>query len=191
MALKNGMNITLDKFKRILAGVKALPGKDVLVGIPGEMADRNGDPPGTPNNAVLGYVHEFGMPERNLPARPFLFPGIRHVQPRTASYLKQAGAAVLEGNPERAERALDAAGLIASTAAKNKISAGIPPPLAESTLRARARRKAGAGHRINLGAQDELNWRANGGTPGTTFAKPLIDTGQLLASITYVVRTGK
>ncbi len=45
----------------------------LLIGIPAEKAER-GD--GGPNNATLGYVHEYGAPEGQHPSTPL--PDARH-----------------------------------------------------------------------------------------------------------------
>jgi hypothetical protein len=66
-------------------------------------------------------------------------------------------------------------------AVRTKITDGPFAPLADSTLRARARRG-------RKGAVAELKSRAQGNAPNNANAKPLIDTGQLRKSITYVVR---
>ena len=179
------------RLKKIFKAMRSIPERDVLVGIPEENSGRSHELSQPITNAQLGYVHENGAPERNIPARPFLLPAIRETKDQVASYMRQAAAASLAGDEGKANRAMHAAGLLVSTAAKRNITQGIPPPLKSSTLRARARRKAGSGHRIGLGAQDELNARANGMAPSTQFAKPLIDSGQMLAAITYVVRDGK
>lgn len=176
------------RLKKILRAIKAMPERDVLVGIPEATTNRQNEEHGPMTNARLGYIHENGAPEHNIPARPFLLPGIRAVKDKVSRYMAQAGAASLAGDEGKANRAMHAAGLVAATSAKNKITEGIPPPLKSGTLRARARRKAGSGLRIGAGARDELNSRAQGNAPGVQFAKPLIDSGQLLASITYVVR---
>src|SRR5260363_213287 len=62
-----------------------------------------------------------------------------------------------------------------------KMTEGPFKPRAESTLQARARRG-------RIGAAIELERRRRGHTPENANAKPLIDTGQLRKSITYVVR---
>ncbi|MCJ2023540.1 hypothetical protein, partial [Methylobacterium sp. J-067] len=50
--------------------------KRVLIGIPAESMHpgEKGEKP--INNAALGYLFEYGQPEKNLPARPHLFPGV-------------------------------------------------------------------------------------------------------------------
>lgn len=76
-----------------------------------------------------------------------------------------AGAAeMLDGGAAAIEKANNKAGLVAQAAVKNTLRAGEGfPPLADATLAARKR-------------------------AGFTGTKPLIWTGQLLNSVTYVIR---
>jgi hypothetical protein len=151
----------IDNKAKIGKAFRALTGLDVLVGVPAAEAPRDGSVP--INNATLAYIHENGSPAANIPARPFLVPGIRKGTPLFLSYLRQAAEAALEGNPGRMRRSLEAAGQIARDAVKREINSNVPPPLSEKTLAARRRR-------------------------GVTRTNTLIDTGQLRNSINYVVR---
>jgi hypothetical protein len=85
-------------------------------------------------------------------------------------YLKQAIEHALAGNASAVDRALNAAGLTAVAAVKNRIVAGLSPPLRPATVRARRRRTKS---RI---------------ATSPTHVTPLVDTGQFLNSISYVVR---
>lgn len=185
--MKSGVKITgSDKLKALQRNVKLLPGMQVLVGIPGENAEREGDL----TNAQLGYIHEFGAPEANVPARPFLIPGIESVRPRIERHLMAAAKVGLTGKTARADsmKYLNAAGMTAVNGVRAYMTRGVPPPLADSTLRRRAGRRKGSGHRINKGSAAELKARAAGAEPSMASVKPLIDTGQLRAAVTYVIR---
>lgn len=185
--MKSGIFVTRDSTKQVFDCLKKLPDQDVLVGIPEQEATREDDDP--VNNAMLGYIHEFGAPEANIPARPFLVPGVRDVKDRVSNFLKQAGKAALAGDSDKVTKAFHAAGLVASASVKNRIVSGDFQPLAEATLKARARRKGkGKGVALSKGAQAELDSRAAGNAPGTEFAKPLNDTGQMRNAVTYVLR---
>lgn len=185
---KNGLNIVKDNVKHVLDSFKVLPNTDVLVGIPADGAERKSGE--HINNAAIGYIAENGAPEANIPARPWLVPGIRSVKTDISNLMREAARAGLEGKGnEKLLRLLNRAGIVAVSAAKKRIQAGIPPPLADSTLRRRAGRKAGKGVRINQGANWELAWRAAGAPAGVDLAKPLIDTGNFYAHISYVIRT--
>lgn len=157
------VKITIDKVTDIINAISKLAGKDVLVGIPDSDPDRKDGPI---SNAQIGYIQETGSPANNLPARPFLVPGVAEVQAKCADRLQQGAEKALGGNLSGAEAALTAAGLIAENSVKAKINSNIQPELAESTLEARRAR-------------------------GVTRTNTLIDTGQLRNSITHVVRNKK
>lgn len=223
------MTITVlkDETETVLRNISALTGRRVLVGIPESTAER-GDT--KINNAMLGYIHEFGSPARNIPARPFLLPGVRSIKDKAAIILKVAALKafdlpgtkgirghhinVVSGSRTHtsaitqltmdlikaqspkvlsyAEQALNAVGILASQAVHKKILSGIPPGLQESTLRARARRqeKSVNGVVIAKGAIAELAYRASHPKAGLSMVAttPLVDSGKLLASVTYVIR---
>lgn len=153
--------VVKDKTKQILAAVESVTKSSVYVGIPATKAERTDDAP--IGNAAIGYIQEHGAPENNLPARPFLIPGVKAVRAKVAAIFKRAGQSAIEGRTLDVERGLNAAGMVAQVAVKKVITDGIPPPLSEGTLEKRRAR-------------------------GVTRETPLIDTGQLLNSITYVIR---
>lgn len=168
MAVKSGVTVTLDKVAHVLEGVRLLTSQQVMVGFPGDdpKVARTGEKSAGLNNAALGYIHEKGAPEANIPARPFLEPGIKAVQNETIDGLKKAGEFALQGRVEAVGRQLHRVGLRAVNSVRAVINAGVPPPLKPSTLAGRRRR----------------------GRKGTV---PLIDTGQLRNAITYVIRSIK
>jgi hypothetical protein len=154
--------------------------RKVMVGIPSTDPSRSG----AITNAALGYIHEFGNPGRNIPARPFLVPGVRSVQPQSIAGLKRAAKAAMEGNNDLMEKQLEAIGQRAATAVKAKMTAGLAPPLAASTVRARLRKtKAGQKQlrKLKAAGTNLTDW-------GAANLRPLIDTGQLRQAVTYVVR---
>lgn len=165
-----GIIMTVDQLGRVVKNIKQLADDRVLVGIPSTEAERNPDPADgavSPyNNAQLGYLHENGSPVANIPARPFLIPGVEEAKPKYTRRLKAAAGAALDGDEQRVDRNLHAAGLETQAAVRGRITEGPFVPLAESTL---ARRRA----------------------RGRTGEKPLIDTGQLRNSINYVVEKGR
>jgi hypothetical protein len=172
---------TTSKYEEIEASIKKLARVQVLVGIPQSNAARTG---GGPSNALLGYVHENGEPSLNIPARPFLKPGIRDQQSAIVRYLRQAGKAAVEGDDTRMMNAFRAAGESGVKGATNKITTGPFTPLSPRTIAARLRRtQAGRTRlrRMRAAGQDVAAWAASN-------LKPLIDTGQLRRAITYVLR---
>ncbi|WP_232317463.1 hypothetical protein [Ralstonia sp. NT80] len=171
--------MTVDKLAQVLKTISALATKEVLVGVPQANDERKDDEP--INNAAIGYIMETGSPVNNVPARPHLVPGIQDVQEEVADQLQKGAVAALSGSQSGVTKALNAAGMIGQRGVRAKITDGPFTPLAESTLRARARRG-------RKGAAKELASRAAGNEPDNANAKPLIDTGQYRQSITYVVR---
>jgi hypothetical protein len=174
----SSVHITTDRLDSVLQSIDQLVSKKVLAGIPAHTSKRQED---APNNAALGYLHETGAPANNLPARPFLVPGVKSAQKAIAHQLGKGAAAALDGAAGRVDKALHAAGLAAQNAVRARLTDGPFAPLADATLRARARRG-------RKGAAEALKRRAQGETPNNAQAKPLIDTGQLRQAVTYVIR---
>lgn len=179
------ISIDNDKSEKILKTIRSMSNKRVLIGIPKDTADRN-DGTGV-SNALIGYVLETGSPEHNIPARPFLVPGVNSVKNTAVDILKKAGAQALNGRENEFIKGLHKVGLMAVGAVKDKMDAGPFAPLSDATLKARIRRGGGS----KIGAEEELRNRLNGGSPGTSLAQPLIDTGNLQNSIVYVIREKK
>ncbi|WCM21363.1 hypothetical protein NDK50_07920 [Paraburkholderia bryophila] len=158
--MKSGASVTQDNFAAIIRAISDIAKKDVLVGIPDSAPDRKDGPI---SNAQIGYILETGSPAKNIPARPFLVPGVVAVQGEIADRLGKAADAALDGSSQAAERQLTSAGITAENSVKQKINSNIQPELADSTLEARRRR-------------------------GVTRENTLVDTGQLRNSVTHVVR---
>jgi hypothetical protein len=155
------VKITADRMADVIKAINELGAKDVLIGVPDSSTERQSGDPAT--NALIGYVQEFGSPANNIPARPFLIPGVRDIQKPAADRLKVAAQRALAGDLSQAERQLHAAGMMGQNSARAKINSNIQPKLSERTLAARAAR-------------------------GVTRTNTLVDTGQLRNSITYVIR---
>ena len=153
--------MTLNRLSELLKNLKAMESKKVYVGIPHDKDNRQD---GKATNSEIAFIQEFGSGAKNIPPRPFLFIGIKSVQERIIEVLRHGGHNALHG--EDIHISLNKAGLIGQNGVQNQIKNGEFEALKESTLQARRNR------RVN-------------GKAGT---KPLIDTGQMLSSITYVVR---
>jgi phage gpG-like protein len=167
MATKN-LKMTMDRVGRVEAALKRLGRGRVLVGIPADHALRKPEPgeASAPNNAMLGFIHENGSPASNIPARPFLVPGIQEAKEPIADLLEgDIKKTLTTGGGRSPEQTLHAVGILAQNAVRKKIVDGPFAPLKPKTLAARRRK----------------------GRKGT---KPLIDTGQLKNAITYVVEGG-
>jgi hypothetical protein len=215
-----------DNFDQIAKAIQQLAKKKLLVGIPMETSTREqseflnmvkGGTAGTISNASLGYIHEFGSPARNIPARPHLRPGVEAALPQMKSYLQAAANAALRGSPDAADQFLADAGQAAVNSVQEKIRA-LPHDLAQSTVTARrlrrpdihfreririveleqARRDARkAGRKLDANSALELaNLKKTYGlkriylreATDASEATPLIDTGDYMRSITYVIR---
>lgn len=188
---RNNTGVSIGTTPQALAqlaeGLRALAGREVLVGVPEENGAR--EEKGEPTNAQLAYIHDNGAPEANIPRREFMRPGVDAARPEIERILTGTMRKVLRGGGEdAAEVGLERAGAAAASSIKNTIDDGVPPPLSDRTLRQRLKkgRKNGAGARE--GAAIELDRRWDGQAPSVEHAKPLVDTGQLRNSITYVVR---
>ena len=160
MILKIGLNVQKDISKNLISDIKKLTKTDVLVGIPAQGSTRQDD---GANNALIGYILENGDPERNLPARPFLVPGVDAASEEVGKRLTKAADAALDGRQEAIDTQLRAAGMVAESSVKLTITNGEFAPLSERTLKERKKR-------------------------GRSGEKPLIDTGQLRRSVTHIVR---
>lgn len=152
------VEVTIDLTKELYRELALITEKEVAVGVPGEKTFRSGEPI---NNATIAYLMEHGSPAQNIPARPFLEPGVKDAQPQSIVLMRAVAVSVLNGNSSSAT--LDAVGIVNQVAVKKRITSNTPPPLAPSTLAARKRR-------------------------GVSRTNTLVDTGALLNSISYVVR---
>ena len=163
--LKSGVTISKDETASLLKAIKALTSKQVLVGVPDSTAEREpveGESPGL-SNAAIGYIQEKGAPEANIPARPFLEPGVAGAKDQIAARFKSGAKSALTGDLEAVDATLNAVGLMGQNAARAKITDGPFAPLKPSTLANRKRR-------------------------GRSGERPLIDTSQLRRALTYVIR---
>jgi hypothetical protein len=194
MATKGGSGVFRTDFnggpEMLIKALKGLASNEVLVGFPAATTDRREDPEDAASkdltNAELGYIHDNGAPEANIPARPFMIPGIEAARSKLVRIARRTGLKTLEAtNPaEVVDQGLHAMGLVAQSSIRQVINDGIDPPLADRTLRERARRG-------RKGAKEELENRAKGLPQGKELAKPLIDTGQLRNAVNYVIRPRK
>ena len=153
----------IDRRNPIMNSIARLTGVQISVGISADSV-RAPDPdePESLTNALVGYVHENGSPADNIPARPFLVPGVKDARAAILVSFRQAADAVLEGKDPT--QYLEQAGETAKASVQDKIRTGPFVPLARETV---ARRKA----------------------RGFAGDKPLNVTLQLLNSIAYRIKT--
>lgn len=183
--------ITKNNVNSVIAAITKLTRKQVLIGIPDANTSRQQTGPVT--NADLGYIHEFGSPAANIPARPFLIPGVRKSLPQVMPHLYGACAAAIDGKSAVADKELVAAGLIAELSAKREINTGNFIPLKPETVAWRYLQRNTKTRRPN--EERYLKLIDQGMSPAdaqsATGIKPLINTGQLRNAITSVVRVKK
>lgn len=156
------VRVTKDFTKKLMKILIMAGKKQVLVGIPEDKNSRTGEAIG---NAYLGAIHEYGSPARNIPARPFLNPGVKDAQKDTIKILKFGAKSALDNfNVAAIEQSLNRVGLNAQAVVKKRITGQVGfEALKPATIKARERT----------------------GRKGT---KALIRTGELLNSVTYVLR---
>lgn len=182
----NGLHMTVDNIGELDEAIRSLIRNEVLVGVPDETTERDDAESKAAGltNASLAYIHDNGAPEANIPARPFMIPGMTEAVGEVTQILTKAAEYALQSKPGKVAEGFQRIGTIAVQKITDHIRAGIPPPLADATLRARDRRtKKGS-----ESAQKEIERRAAGLPPSTEFAIPLIDTQEMLKSITWVIR---
>lgn len=127
---------------------------------------------GTPV-AYVAAIHEFGAPEQGIPPRPFMRPA---ATANSAEWTEQmaAGARAVARGAISPEGVLEAVGALAAGNISEAISQVVAPPLKEATIEAKARKYA------------------DGGAAGPgQLGKPLVDTGLLIQSPTYLVDRGE
>lgn len=181
------VKITIDKLGDVIKAISQLSNKDVLVGIP-DSAPERADTPVT--NAQVGYVMETGSPAQNIPARPFLVPGVASVHGIVAAQLRKGTVAALSGSQSGSDASLRAAGFVAQNAVRQKINDGPFAPLSPRTI---AQRKRSRQTQSTRKAEKEYaKLLAAGKTEqeaqDIAGIKPLINTGSLRNSVTFVVR---
>ena len=158
--------------------LEAIAKTAVYVGIPGESSQRissdadNVRTAHEPTNVDLGYIHEYGTNTGigghvPIPPRPFLNPGVSKAEPHCTELLKIGVADALEKqNTAPVLAALNEAGLHAVSVVRGMFDTQGDmgwPALAKGTLYKRKKR-------------------------GRTGTRPLLDTGQLRNSITYIIK---
>lgn len=156
------MNVTktTDNFADVAKAINLLATTRVMAGVPSTKTARSDEPI---NNATLMYLHENGVPEKNIPARPVVHPAIASIQIDLKARFEQIGNYAMDGKTAAVEKGFNAVGLMAQNAMQERIVTGPFVPLKPATIAARKR----------AGFQGE---------------KPLNRSGRLKAALTYVIR---
>lgn len=183
-ANESGVFVKQDNLSELRKAIKRLVRDEVLCGIPAETTVRpDALSGGQINNATIAYIQDNGAPEAKIPARPFYRPAVQNQKKAVVDLLTKMANYGLD-NPaqvNKIDEGFDRIGMAIVGEMRNIIAAGIPPPLAPRTLRARAAKG-------RKGAQLELDRREAGLPAGTDLATPLLDTGEMNKSLTWVIR---
>lgn len=154
-----------DFYNRIQKTLKYVKDREVLVGIPQKTASRETtkDSKGSSvTNAELLYIHTNGSPINNIPPRPVIGPAIKNDAQRLNKMFEKATDYLLQAEYDKADRQLETIGIRAQNICRKWF------------------------------VNPNNGWAPN--SPATIAAKgsdkPLIDTGELRKSITYVVKKG-
>jgi hypothetical protein len=190
-------SMKIDRLDEVLKSIASLVQQQVLIGVPDSTAGRKDE--GEPiSNAEIGYVMETGSPANNVPARPHLVPGVEDALPKVTEQLQRGVGAALAGNLDKVGQQLNAAGTLAVSSVRLWIRNNIPPPLAPSTIANRFRQRGTKSQRKSekeYGALIDAGAQAAGMSLSEIQSAagiiPLINTGEYLKSITYVVRKKK
>ncbi|VFR32546.1 Phage-related protein [plant metagenome] len=145
-----------EKLKATLAEVSS---KQIRVGFFPEATY----PDGTPV-AYAAAIQEFGYPQGNIPARPFMRPTQENKKTDWGRQIAGAIRGAIDGKVEIGA-AFEALGARSAGDIGRAISQVTSPPLSPNTLKARQAKKK---------------------TPGVS-SKPLVDTGLLIQSVSHVV----
>lgn len=126
-------------------------------------------PDGTPV-AYVAAIQEFGVPEKNIPPRLGMRATADEKRAKWAGVAEQGAKQILAGNQTPWE-AMERLGLVAAGDIRKHITEVTTPPLKVATVKAR------------------LAGKKQGRVVSITIAKPLVDTGELLGSVTNVVES--
>lgn len=174
------------KTNKMVNDLLDLTKKQVLVGVP-EETDRNRYSGkgkkrtlvvGGVGNAQLAYIHDNGSPLQNIPARPFMQPGIKSAQDKILPEFMRIAQDQLEGKKDKIDARFNRIGLICQASIRNAIDEGVGfAPLKRGTLLGRLRKRKAA-----------RKWSDERREETMASFHPLIDTSQMRNSISYVVR---
>lgn len=158
---------SFDNFLKLRKALKFLKNNPVYVGISEDTTERKEEDDEEKvgvTNADLLFIHTKGSPVNNIPARPVIEPAIENARDKITNQMKAAAKAVLEVNEEKAFKHLSLAGTYAQKASRSwfKNPENNWPPNSPAVIAIKKRK-------------------------GSTNPRPLIDTGELIKSITYFV----
>jgi hypothetical protein len=125
--------MNFSKLDGLLNRIKALGQKEICVGVIAKTAQRK-DQKARFSNAQIAEVHEYGAPNKGIPARPFLRSTlIRNKQVYTDALATQMRKAARQ--QQSAEQAYQMVGLKAERDVRHEIRHGTHTPLKAATIR--------------------------------------------------------
>lgn len=149
---------------KIKKAMQDLKGSTLKVGFFEDAKYNSGEP-----IAYIASIHEFGVPSKGIPPRPFMRPTAKAESSKWCKAIGSGMKPVLAGQMSVSD-VLEAVGGRAAGDVKKTITKLTSPALKDGTIAARKRRLA-KGTKVK----------------GKTINKPLVDTGTLLAAVTFEV----
>jgi hypothetical protein len=157
--------------KNLTVALKQLDGLEGRVGwfkdARYEEYKENGEKKGGEYVAFIAAQNEYGNPNKNIPARPFMRPTIREQKNKWLAFAAKLSGQVLEGKLY-AHQAMESIAVMAENDVLKKIASIYTPPLAPITIEKRIARYSNQNKLGNL-------------------YKPLVDTGHMIATLTHEV----
>lgn len=147
--------------------------------------------------AKAAYMSEFGYASSNIPPRPFLRPAIAKNEKKWDVYIANLIKRTFKGELELWQ-AFERLGIVVQSDIQASIDAVHSPSLKWATIRARYRRRSG-GYKKTFESENKATGGivgirkakkardAAGGGVGHSIEKPLIDTGTMIKSVSYIV----
>lgn len=173
---------TFDNAAAIRRAVQKLTEQDVYIGVPEDKSAREAAGDTGISNAYLAYIQENGVPEKNIPARAALIPGIQDIQAEAADILRDTAKKALEGNIAAVETGLNKIGILGQNAVRARFLNNDWEPLADTTL---DRRKK-ISETVNAKGKTVKKYGKSRRERGAV--NPRIDTNQNRKAYTYVIR---
>lgn len=146
-------DIDSEKWAKMVRDIKAA-GRHVNVGYPAGKEEADGTPV-----ALIAAAHNFGVPDKGLPERPFMTQAVMGAQQKIVTLNRDNLLKVLHGDMTT-DAALGQLGAFVVGAIQREIKGGNFVALKDETIERKH------------------------------SSKPLIDTGQMLQSTTYVIEEG-
>lgn len=173
-------NVFNDLRRRLSAGEHA-----VRIGVPDSAVESDGS-----SVAKIAAVHEYGSPSQGIPERPFLGAAIRENAKRYVALNRQNLLAIFQGKMTVVQ-ALGQLGELAKGDVQKKISYGSFTPLDPKTIAARQRARSSGYNsalRRKAAAEPETEQaKKHRARTGGVMDRPLIDSGQLIQSISWEI----